>query len=225
MKIKKLFLTLGLMGCFCMATQAQGLPTNEVVPASTFDGPVIVNRPYTLSVGPKIGVNFAFAGDPSDMDLGIKGGVGFLAGLGADLRFGRPEGRPVGTERFGVQLEALYAMETLKTHEGNINFNCIDIPLLFQWYFVPQFAIEIGPTFSGASSSAVHEYNLPNQIVKIDHLKYFDVKVSVGLNCQLKNGFTADIRYNIGTSNLHSNLPTKVSTLSIGVGWFFNVVK
>lgn len=224
---KRAFLTLAVAVGMAVSASAQGIvPVEDEV--ITSDEEVIITevlKPYALSIGPKIGANYSIAGDPDGMDLGISGNVGFSAGVAANLRFGRPAGRPFGTERFGVQLEALYSMRSLKSDVDDITLNCFEIPVLFQWYFVPTFAVEVGPTFTGAFSASPKEFKYNNAVYQMDKVKAYDVMLSVGLNCKLKNGFTADLRYNLGNSDMAGNFKTKVSTISLGIGWLFNVIK
>lgn len=224
---KRAFLTLAVAVGMAVSASAQGIvPVDDDV--ITSDEEVVISevlKPYALSIGPKIGANYSIAGDPDGMDLGISGNVGFSAGVAANLRFGRPAGRPFGTERFGVQLEALYSMRSLKSDVEDITMNCFEIPVLFQWYFVPTFAIEVGPTFTGAFSASPKEFKYNNAVYQMDKVKAYDVMLSIGLNCKLKNGFTADLRYNLGNSDMAGNFKTKVSTISLGIGWLFNVIK
>lgn len=224
---KRAFLTLAVAVGMAVSASAQSIvPVDDEV--ITSDEEVVISevlKPYALSIGPKIGANYSIAGDPDGMDLGISGNVGFSAGVAANLRFGRPAGRPFGTERFGVQLEALYSMRSLKSDVEDITMNCFEIPVLFQWYFVPTFAIEVGPTFTGAFSASPKEFKYNNAVYQMDKVKAYDVMLSIGLNCKLKNGFTADLRYNLGNSDMAGNFKTKVSTISLGIGWLFNVIK
>lgn len=224
---KRAFLTLAVAVGMAVSASAQGIvPVDDEV--ITSDEEIVISevlKPYALSIGPKIGANYSIAGDPDGMDLGISGNVGFSAGVAANLRFGRPAGRPFGTERFGVQLEALYSMRSLKSDVEDITMNCFEIPVLFQWYFVPTFAIEVGPTFTGAFSTSPKEFKYNNAVYQMDKVKAYDVMLSIGLNCKLKNGFTADLRYNLGNSDMAGNFKTKVSTISLGIGWLFNVIK
>ena len=59
----------------------------------------------------------------------------------------------------------------------------------------------------------------------MDKMKSYDVMLSVGVNCKLKKGFTANVRYNLGNSELAENFKTKVSTVSVGIGWLFTAIK
>lgn len=219
---KRAFLTLAVAAGMAVSVSAQGIvpvdDENDFIPPK-------VLKPYALSIGPKIGANYSIAGDPDGMYLGISGNVCFSAGVAANLRFGRPAGRPFGTERFGVQLETLYSMRSLKSDAVDISMNCFEIPVLIQWYFVPTFAVEVGPTFTGVLSASPKEFKYNNAVYQMDKVKAYDVMLSIGLNCKLKNGFTADLRYNMGNSDMAGNFQTKVSTISLGIGWLFNVIK
>ena len=224
---KRAILTFAMVVGLATSATAQGIvpvEDDDIVNDSIGTGTIIL-KPYALSIGPKVGVNYSLAGNPSGMDLGMSGNIGFTAGVAANIRFSRPAGKPFGTERFGVQLEALYSMRSLKTDVENINMNCFEIPVLFQWYFLPTFAVEVGPTFTGAFSASPKEFRYNNAIYKMEKMKAYDVMLSVGVNCKLRNGFTADLRYNLGNSNIAGNFQTKVSTISLGIGWLFNVIK
>lgn len=224
---KRVILTIAMTVGLAVSASAQDIVPvdDDDIVNDNIDMGTIVLLPYTLSIGPKVGVNYSIAGDPDGMDLGMSGNIGFSGGLDANIRFGRPAGKPFGTERFGVQLEALYSKRSLKTDVENINMNCFEIPVLFQWYFLPTFAIEVGPTFTGAFSASPEEFKYNNATYLMDKVKAYDVMLSLGLNCKLRNGFTADLRYNLGNSDVAGNFQTKVSTISLGIGWLFTVIK
>ena len=225
--LKRAFFILTAAVGLTVSVSAQGIvPVDDDVISSESD--VVISevlKPYALSIGPKVGGNYSMAGDPDGMDFGMSGSIGFNAGAAFNLRFGRSAGRPFGTEHFGVQLEALYSKRSLKNDVEDIILNCFEIPLLFQWYFVPNFAFEVGPTFTGAISSSPKDFKYTNSVYQVDKVKACDVMLSIGVNCKLKNGFTADLRYNLGNSDLAGNFKTKVSTISLGIGWLFNIIK
>ena len=224
--LKRVLITFAVTIGMVVSASAQGIvPVDEDEISPTHRSGRVVYKPYALSIGPKVGANYSMTGDPDGMNLGMSGNIGFSAGAAFNLRFGRPAGRPFGTERFGVQLEALYSMRSLKNDVDDIKLNCFEIPVLFQWYFVPNFAVEVGPTFTGAFSASPKEFNYNNAVYQMDKVKSYDVMLSIGVNCKLKNGFTADLRYNLGNSDLAGNFNTKVSTISLGIGWLFNVIK
>ncbi len=224
---KKAFLTLAMVAGLTTVASAQGMvPVEEEPPV---DPVTLVLKPYTLSIGAKAGINYSMAGEayihPTFDYFDFSGGVGFTAGVAANVRFGRPAGKPIGTERFGVQVEALYSMHTLSNDIENIKMNCFEIPILFQWYFLPNFAVEVGPTFKGSFSASPKNWQYNNTVYQMNKVKAYDVMLSIGLNCKLRNGFTADIRYNRGFSDIAGNIETGVSTISVGIGWLFSVIK
>lgn len=223
---KRAFLTLAAIVGMTAAVSAQGIGMEEES-VYYYDQPTTVYKSYNLAIGPKVGVNYSLPTSAKNMkDLDLSGNIGFSAGLAADLRFGRPANRSFGAERFGVQVEALYALKQLKTADqfDNISMNCFEVPVLFQWYFVPTFALEVGPTFTGAFPTT-KDFKYGKDIYQLNKAKGMDVMVTFGLNCHLRNGFTADLRYNLGNSDLAGNFQTKVSTISLGFGWLFNVIK
>lgn len=186
----------------------------------------IVPKACALTLGPKVGLNISFAGDPDEMDLGIKGSAGFTGGVAANIRFWkRPLTKFADTGRLGVQLEFLYSMHLLKSDDENINMNCYEIPLLLQWWFARDFCIEIGPTFTGVFSTSPKELEYNNSIIQIEKIKGHDVMFTIGAEYKSRKGFTAGVRYNLGNSDLAGNFQTKVSTISFCIGWLFSIVK
>lgn len=224
--LKKVFLTLAAAAFMATSVSAGDIDPNDEFNLGG-DSIVVVedHLPYVLSIGPKVGVNYSIAGDPDGMDLGMSGNVGFNAGLAFNLRFGRPAGGAFGTERFGVQVEALYSNISLKNDVDDIKLSCFEIPVMLQWYFHPDFAVEVGPTFLGTLSASPDGLDYKGTVYPIGDIKAYDVMLSAGLNCKLKNGLTASLRYNLGNSELAGNFNTKVSTFSLGIGWLFSVIK
>lgn len=219
--IKKVLFSL-IAGIMAFGASAQGF--GETSSAVSVGGDDVL-KPYVISIGPKLGLNLSMASDPEDLELGIGGNIGFSAGLAANIRFGRPVGRPLGTERFGVQVEALYAMHSLKTDDESINMNCFEIPVLFQWYMIPSLCLEVGPTFTGAFSTSPESIKYGTDLYMTKDIKAMDVMLSIGLGYKHNSGFNANLRYNMGNSDIAGNFETKVSTISLGLAWMFNVAK
>lgn len=234
--LKRAFIALTVIVGMAMAASAQNIEEVDDVAPVPVDNEILpppVYKPYVLSIGPKVGANYSLASDPDDMELGIGGSIGYSAGLAVNLRFARPEGRPIGSERFGVQVEALYAQRTLSNDYDDIKLSCFEVPVLFQWYVIPTFAIEVGPTFTGAFSSSPDrlvghsedQYYYYTSVMRTDKIKAYDVMLTVGATYKHRSGFTASLRYNMGNSDIAGNFETKVSTVSLGIGWLFSVIK
>lgn len=188
-----------------------------------------IYKPIDLSIGPKVGGGIVFAPGTSDQ-LYIDGGIGYGYTFGADisLRFGK--GSQLGTKRFGVTLELLYDSRTVHTLWDNFGIKTFDVPVMFQYYFVPTLAIEAGVTFCAGISGSPSDFtyiddNYADGTFDLTKARPNDIMPSFGLRLQTKKGFTMTMRYNISTSGIAGNFPIKPSTLTLGVGWVFNIVK
>lgn len=184
----------------------------------------VMDSSYRIHLGPKVGVNF---GTMSGMDvLNPAMGMGFQGGLAANFHFGRrTEKAEGGTGRFGVQVEALYSQRTIKTNYENLKLGYFEVPILAQYYVLPELSIEVGPTIVGSLSSSPDEMQVGNLTYATGELKGFDVMISAGVGYKHKSGFTASARYNLGMSELAGNFDGKVSTFSVSVGWLFSLIK
>lgn len=199
--------------------------------SSTDDEFTTIKRPLTIAIGAKCGANYAFAAEPKEMKLGMKGGVGFQGGLAVNLHFSdRQDYKPSGTGRWGVQLEGLYALRTLKTDIDDIKMSCFAVPVLAQFYVSPSFTIELGPTFTGVLSTSpkvLSQGSVESGFLNmhINKIKGFDIMASVGVGYYYNSGFTASARFNLGNSDLAGNFQTKVSSAELSVGYLFTVFK
>ena len=186
----------------------------------------LYSRNYTISIGPKAGVNLTTMSDPSDFELEQKSGTGFTGGIAANFHFGRrTEASRGGTGLWGLQVEALFSQKTVATEDDDIKFNYIEVPVLAQCYFTPNLYIEAGPTFCGALSVSPDKIYVDKISIATGDIKGLDVAMSIGAGYKNKNGFMANIRYNMGTSELAKNFTGKLSSLSISVGWLFTIIK
>ena len=211
--MKKFFTSL-LASILAIGLQAQeGFGSSDVMDSS-----------YRIYLGPKIGVNFATMSGMNALNPAM--GIGFQGGLAANFHFGRrTEKAEGGTGRFGVQVEALYSQRTIKTDYENLKLGYFEVPILAQYYILPELNIEVGPTIIGSLSSSPDEMQIDNLNYATGELKGFDVMISAGIGYKHKSGFTASARYNLGMSELAGNFDGKISTFSLSVGWLFSLVK
>lgn len=212
--LKRLFFTLALSLGYATTLLAQGVFGANLVEKSHYK-----YKSYVLSLGPVISGNYSIPYNGYD----ISGGLGFNAGAAINLRFGRPKLHPVGTERFGVQIEFLYSTYNLNDDKNDYTLKCFDIPILFQWYVLPMWAIDAGITIMNANKISCENYRYGN-IQDYDNGKSVFC-VSFGYSFRFRNGFTANIRYNMGLSSMAENITANHSALSLGIGWMFNVIK
>lgn len=194
---------------------------------------------YELSVGPRIGGGLSMASD-GDIKFTDGSGIAYDAGIGLNLRLGGKDakGRALnGQGLFGIGLELNYAGYSVKTIDSkNLNLGYFEVPLLLQFY--PAFQtkqmknlyIEVGPTFSALVSKSPDD-------VKIDalttaatkDLKGGDIKGTIGIGYRINkaganDGLYLNLRYNHGFSNLAGNLPTKISSAELTIGYLFKCV-
>ena len=184
-------------------------------------------RSSVFKLGPKVGVNFSHMSKFQDADLGQGMGVGFEVGLAAQLHFGRKRGADAGTGPLGVQLEAFYAANAVKTSDKNISLKYLQVPVLLKYFVIPNLSIEAGPTIcfplSASPDMISDKANLVN--IPTGNLKAKDVKITLGVSFESKAGFYASARYNIGLSKMAEDFPCKMSVISLNVGWLFNIAK
>lgn len=194
---------------------------------------------YELSIGPRVGGGLALASD-GDLKFTDGSGFGYDAGLGVNLRFGGKDskGRALnGQGLFGIGLELNYAGYSVKTvSDENLNLNYFEVPLLLQFY--PAFQtkqmknlyIEVGPTFSALISKSPDEIKIdPLTSLITKDLKGGDIKGTIGVGYRISksganDGFYINLRYNHGFSNLAGNLPTKISSAELTIGYLFKCV-
>ena len=212
--------------------QAQNIETpssstkDEIIDSYDDDDDDVVPKPIALGIGAKVGVNYSFANDIDNIDMNMKGNVGFNGGIILNMRFcRRPLSKYADTGRIGLQLEALYSSESFKAEGQKIHLNRYEIPLLFQWWFISRLCIEIGPTFTGTFSVSPEKISHKNITYITEDIKGNDIMLSIGTEYKGKKGFSMGLRYNLGNSNLANNFETKVSSLSFNIGWIFTVVK
>ncbi len=190
------------------------------------DNDVVDTRKSVVSLGITAGGNYAMMSNYEPVDLGSRSGIGFQGGLAVNAHFGQRQGADAGTGPIGLQLEVLYSQHNIKTDlSDNIKLGYLEVPLLFKWYITQGLNIELGPTFCYILSKSPDVLSGTSTTIATGELKGGDVKGTVGVSYQTKSGFYASARYNLGFSNLAGNFPCKVSTVSVSIGYLFNIFK
>lgn len=241
-----------MISCVCMAlgasaqseggnvlTQRSSAPQQQTGNAGKSIAIKSKSYNYELSIGPRVGGGLSMA---SDGDVKFTDGSGFAydAGLGLNLRFGGKDskGRALnGQGLIGIGLELNYAGYSVKTiGDDNLNLGYFEVPLLLQFY--PAFQtkqmknlyIEVGPTFSALVSKS------PESLTTDEYTKYItkdlkggDIKATIGVGYRVNKGGANDglfvnLRYNHGFSSLAGNLPTKISSAEITIGYLFKCI-
>ncbi len=195
---------------------------------------------YELSIGPRVGGGLAMASDENGFKFSDGSGFAYDAGLGVNLRFGGKDakGRALnGQGLFGIGLELNYASYSVKTvADKNLNLGYFEVPVLLQFY--PAFQtkqmknlyVEVGPTFSALVSKSPDEIKVdPITTFITNDLKGGDIKGTIGVGYRINktdanDGFYINLRYNQGFSKLAGNIPTKVSSAELTIGYLFKCI-
>ncbi|WP_104735952.1 porin family protein [Hanstruepera ponticola] len=197
-----------------------------------------------FSFGPKAGVNFAtLTGDIEDAEMKL----GFHIGGAAEYMF---------NENMGLQAELLFSTQGAKneyTESGNVGGNefyykeeekvklsYINIPVMFKYYIVNGFNVEVGPQVGIlASAKAEFEYEERTTIggstttesgsaeVDIDdEVSSVDFGLNFGLGYKMDNGLNFGARYNLGLSNVNDaddsdDFKISNGVIQVSVGFMF----
>ncbi|MBP2831077.1 PorT family protein [Aquimarina sp. U1-2] len=145
--------------------------------------------------GVRAGLNAAnFTGDLEDTEVKY----GFSAGIFGELTI---------TDQFSVQLDALFSSqgaEIENSDDAKFKLNYLNFPLTAKYYFVDGFYGQTGPQFGFLLNADFENGNQETDIK--DDLKTFDLSIPIVLGYQFDFGLLADIRYNIGVTDLNDGL-------------------
>ncbi len=122
-------------------------------------------------------------------------------------------------EQFGIQPEIVYSMEGAEIEDSEIDFNFINIPILFTYNPAEIFSIHAGPQFGILTTAEIDGEDFK------DEIKSLNLSLGIGAAVELTNGFTGGVRYNLGLSNLNDSEDDgeiKANAFQLYVGYFFS---
>jgi hypothetical protein len=188
------------------------------------------DRPYRIAIGPKVGVGLDMASHSNLQNLDFGMGFGYQFGAVFNAHFGRRyEMSEGGTGMFGLQLEAMYDGRAVKLGSTKVGIGCIEVPVVAQFYIIPNLALEAGVTIVKVLSCSPNELNHEGVTYGTGGIKGGDMMISAGLAYKARlnssSSLMLDARYNLGMSPLAGNFDTKVSSVMLSVAYLFNIVK
>jgi hypothetical protein len=126
---------------------------------------------------------------------------------------------------FAIQPEIVYSMQGGKSGDTKLNLNYVNIPVLFQYMFDGGFRLQTGPQL-GFMASAKSKTGDVEVDVK-DDLASIDFAWSFGASYLFPgaNGIGADLRYNVGISNISDNNNFEARNNVLQVGLFYQFVR
>lgn len=149
--------------------------------------------------------------------FGFKGGLNFATingdGADADSRTGYHIGAvgQIGVgPLFTIQPEILYSAQGAK----DFDLDYLNIPILAKFKFAKLFSVEVGPQFGFLVNDGFE-----TEVSDALELKSFDMSAAIGAGVEF-NKFFAQLRYNIGLTNITDNGDNKNATFQISVGYY-----
>ena len=166
--------------------------------------------------------------------LGIKGGLNFAnvdADIDTDSRTGFHAGAfaTIKLTKLAIQPEIILSKQgsnlDLNGTDLESNFTYVNVPVLLKLYLIGGFNLQVGPQFgflASAKQDVADQFGDINEGVDVkDAFKGTDVSVGLGAGLDLPFGLTADVRYNLGLSDINdieaqSEVNNQVFQISVG---------
>lgn len=183
---------------------------------------------FRFEIGPKIGAGLTIATQPTNYNILFNSGLAYQFGLSANIHLGRRYSTsPGGTGWFGIEAEVVYGIRKLgiESMESTVTMQCIEVPLLAQFYPMPSLAIEVGPTFTKILKCSPEWLQLENVVLNTGQLSSSDIMLTAGISYKTPINLMFDLRYNLGFVALAGNVDSKVSTAMVSVVYLFGFGK
>lgn len=214
MRKKLLFITLALLSCQALFAQEE------------WDwGGSTQDKTYRFELGPKVGAGLTIATQPTNYTFSFNSGLTYQFGLSANMHLGRRYSTsPGGTGWFGIEAEVMYGIRKLGLEGINttLTMQCIEVPILAQFYPIPSLAIEVGPTITKTLKCSPEWLQLENIVLNTGQLSSSDIMLTAGIAYKTPINLLFDIRYNIGFAALAGNFDCKVSTFMVSASYLIN---
>lgn len=156
-----------------------------------------------VKLGVKLGLNISnlkVEGDAGDSKIGP------LAGVMAEFPL---------SDKFSFRPEAVFSIEGYKESDKALNANYLNIPLMAKYNATENVFVFAGPQV-GLLVSATYDGDDTK-----DSFKGLNLGLGVGAGYELESGFGADLRYNIGLSDISDVDGTEVKASTIQLGVFY----
>ena len=179
-----------------------------------------------IGLGPKIGGGLAMATNPSFFDFVVKGGLTYQIGASVNIHIAHhPSLELQGIGRWGMEIEALLGSRRFNSNNKAIVMNCLEMPILLQFYITPDFQVETGLTPVKLLSISPEYLQTGNVVANVGNIKGNDVMISAGVCYKTTIGLDIGLRYNLGMSKWAENFHCKTSTAMVSVIYLFPLIK
>src|SRR5690625_2744600 len=159
------------------------------------------------------GLIFSVKAQVPDVKFGAKGGVNFshIRNSSMDARTGFHLGVLAEifiNEQLSFQPEALYSTQggsfDSESMNSKLNLDYISVPLMFKYYAVDGFNLQVGPQFSFLTKAKYKVANLGSMDVE-DSIESPDFSLNFGLGYEFPFGVFLDARYNHSLTKISKN--------------------
>lgn len=169
-----------------------------------------------------------------DPKFGVKAGLNAstLTSGGYDWRAGFHGGLLAHihvTPAFSLQPEIMYSSQGAKYDIGNNQqvtrkLNYINVPVLLQYNFNNGFRLQGGPQVGFLIDAKDKLGDVDINTVNTDNFNSVDFSIPLGISYLGYSGFGADVRYNLGITNVAEGSTTNVrnSVFQLGVFYLFD---
>ncbi|WP_217607314.1 porin family protein [Chitinophaga sp. GbtcB8] len=173
---------------------------------------VVTVQAQKIHIGAKGGLNIANLTEIDNSKARVSGHVGGFV----NIRF----------HQWALQPELYFSGQGAKYEVGLTNadrtlaLNYINMPVMFQYYIIPQFYLEAGPQLSLLVSAHDKGGNL--SVDTKDLYNSADISAGIGLGVKLPFHFGVYGRYNFGITDIYdSAIDSRNSVGQIGVSYTF----
>lgn len=188
------------------------------------------DRPYRIAIGPKVGLGMDMGSYSKLEHLSFQAGTGYQFGAAFHAHFGRrSELSCGGTGWFGLQIEAMYGVRSIKLDDETLGTSCIEVPVQAQLYVTPSIAFQAGLTAVKIVGTTPSQLHYQGATYSTGTIKGGDVMITAGMAYKTRINeselLLIDARYNLGMSPLAGNFDTKISSVMFSFAFLFNIVK
>lgn len=175
-----------------------------------------------------IAVCAIFAAQAQDIKFGVKGGLN-VASM-TDIDAGSKISGHIGGfanfnfKKWAIQPELLFSGQGAKYElpgdDGKYALSYINIPVLFQYYFLPEFYAEAGPQMGFLLSAKAKAGDVSVDVK--DGFKTVDIGSAIGVGYKFPIGVGVYARYNFGFTDLiDGNADPRNSVFQLGASYTF----
>lgn len=143
--------------------------------------------------------------------IGVKGGINIanVSNFGDDPRIGGNVGVFLHAQlnpNWCLQPEVLYSSQGARYNspdaERTLALNYVQVPVMFQYFPVKQFYLELGPQVGFLTNADIKNPNTGRKLSVSDSYKKADLDLAVGAGIKVTQRFGFYARYNFGLTNI-----------------------